>query len=129
VTGLYTVRVAAGLRRELKTDVEVGQCGYGEFKVLVDGAPLLMGGTAAFLGVLPSGKKIIAAVRDSLKLRRRCISRDLSEALLSTPLFRKRKIFDHVCLPKLSVSSVLLLSCKASVIPVTAQNAPSDKLN
>ncbi len=41
---------------------------YGEFKVLVDGEPLIDGGAAAFLGVLPSGKKIVAAVRDRLKL-------------------------------------------------------------
>jgi len=40
---------------------------YGEFKVLVDGATIIDGGAAAFLGVLPSGRKIVAAVRDRLK--------------------------------------------------------------
>jgi hypothetical protein len=40
---------------------------YGEFKVLVDGDTIIDGGAKAILGVLPSGKKIVAAVRDSLK--------------------------------------------------------------
>jgi hypothetical protein len=40
---------------------------YGEFKVLMDGEPIIDGGAAAFLGVLPSGRTIVAAVRDSLK--------------------------------------------------------------
>ena len=40
---------------------------YGEFKVLVDGTTIIDGGAAAFLGVLPSGRKIVAAVRDRLK--------------------------------------------------------------
>lgn len=71
MTGLYAARVAARLRRELKTDVEMTHGRYGEFKVLVDGTPIIDGGAAGFLGVLPSGKKIIAAVRDSLKPARR----------------------------------------------------------
>jgi hypothetical protein len=40
---------------------------YGEFKVLVDGDTIIDGGAAAFLGVLPSGAKIVAAVRERLK--------------------------------------------------------------
>jgi len=39
---------------------------YGEFKVLVDGKTVVDGGATAFLGVLPSGRKIVAAVRDCL---------------------------------------------------------------
>jgi hypothetical protein len=39
---------------------------YGEFKVLVDGETIIDGGAAAFLGVLPSGRKILSAVRVSL---------------------------------------------------------------
>ncbi len=39
---------------------------YGEFKVLVDGATVVDGGAAAFLGVLPSRRKILAAVRPLL---------------------------------------------------------------
>lgn len=40
---------------------------YGEFKVLVDGETIIDGGAAAFLGVLPPGRKIVAAVRACLK--------------------------------------------------------------
>ena len=67
MTGLHAVRVAARLRRELGADVEMVRGNYGEFKVLVDGNTVIDGGAAAFLGVLPSGKKIVAAVRGSLK--------------------------------------------------------------
>ncbi|MBZ5598830.1 MAG: hypothetical protein LAN83_10940 [Acidobacteriia bacterium] len=67
MTGLYAVRVAARLRREVQADVEMVRGHYGEFKVLVDGNTVIDGGAAAFLGVLPSGRKIVAAVRDSLK--------------------------------------------------------------
>jgi hypothetical protein len=59
--------VAARLRRELHADVEMVRGHYGEFKVLVDGDTIIDGGAAAFLGVLPSGRKIVAAVRDRLK--------------------------------------------------------------
>jgi hypothetical protein len=58
--------VAARLRRELRTDVEMVRGGYGEFKVLVDGAPVIDGGALAALGVLPSARRIIRAVRDRL---------------------------------------------------------------
>ena len=58
--------MAARLRRELHTEVEMVQGHYGEFKVLVDGNTIIDGGAMAVLGVLPSGKKIVAAVRDSL---------------------------------------------------------------
>ena len=40
---------------------------YGEFKVLVDGDTLIDGGSAGFLGVLPSANKILAAVRTRLQ--------------------------------------------------------------
>jgi hypothetical protein len=59
--------VAARLRRELQAEVEMVRGHYGEFKVLVDGEPIIDGGAAAFLGVLPSGRTIVTAVRDSLK--------------------------------------------------------------
>jgi hypothetical protein len=39
---------------------------YGEFKVLVDGEPVIDAGVLAALGVLPSARKVIAAVRDRL---------------------------------------------------------------
>jgi hypothetical protein len=60
------VRVAARIRRELQTDVEMVRGHYGEFKVLVDGKVVEDGGTAAFLGVLPSARKILATVREHL---------------------------------------------------------------
>ena len=40
---------------------------YGEFKVLVGDNIIIDGGAAAFLGVLPSSRKIVAAVRNSFK--------------------------------------------------------------
>lgn len=58
--------MAAVLRRELQTDVDLIRGHYGEFKVLVDGETAADGGAAAFLGVLPSGRKIVAAVRERL---------------------------------------------------------------
>ena len=59
--------MAARLRRELQADVEMVRGDYGEFKVLVDGNVIIDGGAAAFLGVMPSGKRIVAAVRNYLK--------------------------------------------------------------
>ena len=42
--------------------------GYGEFKVLVDGNVAIDGGPAAFLGVLPSYKRILTDVKEFLSL-------------------------------------------------------------
>lgn len=39
---------------------------YGEFKVLVDGKTAIEGGPLTSLGVIPSGAKIVAAVRERL---------------------------------------------------------------
>jgi hypothetical protein len=58
--------VAARIRRELKTEVDMVRGRYGEFKVLVDGETVIDGGSLAALGVLPSGRKIVAAVRARL---------------------------------------------------------------
>ena len=58
--------MAARLRRELNADVEMVHGHYGEFKVTVDGEVVADGGAAAFLGVLPSAKKVVAAVRERL---------------------------------------------------------------
>ena len=58
--------MAAQLRRELQTDVEMVRGQYGEFKVLVDGDTVIDGGAVAFLGVLPSRKKILATIRTRL---------------------------------------------------------------
>jgi len=58
--------VAARLRRELGAEVEMVRGRYGEFRVLVDGETVIDGGALAALGVLPSGRKVIDAVRGRL---------------------------------------------------------------
>ena len=58
--------MAARLRRELGTDVEMVRGHYGEFKVLVDGETVIDGGALSALGVLPSGRKVVEAVRQHL---------------------------------------------------------------
>jgi hypothetical protein len=60
---LHAVRVAARLRRELQSEVEMEHGRYGEFKVLVDGQIVIDGGVMAALGVLPSRRKVVEAVR------------------------------------------------------------------
>jgi hypothetical protein len=59
--------VAARLRRELHTDVDMVHGKYGEFNVTVDRDIVVDGGAAAFLGVMPSPAKILAAVRQRLE--------------------------------------------------------------
>ena len=59
--------MAARLRRELQTDVEMVRGHYGEFQVLVDGQTVVDAGPLAILGVLPSGRKVVDAVRVSLE--------------------------------------------------------------
>lgn len=66
MSGLHAVRVAGRLRRELRTEVQMVRGRYGEFKVLVDGKTVVDGGALAALGVLPSGRKVIAVVRETL---------------------------------------------------------------
>ena len=58
--------MAARLRRELGTEVDMVHGHYGEFKVLVDGATVIDGGALAVSGILPSAKKIVSAVRARL---------------------------------------------------------------
>jgi hypothetical protein len=58
--------VAARIRRELKTEVEMVRGHYGEFQVAVDGDTVVDGGALAALGVLPSGRKVVEAVRARL---------------------------------------------------------------
>lgn len=58
--------MAARIRRELNTDVDLVHGRYGEFKVLVDGQALVDGGALGFLGVLPSGREVVEAVRGRL---------------------------------------------------------------
>ena len=58
--------MAARLRRELHAEVDLVKARYGEFKVLVDGEVVVDGGPMAVLGVLPSGRTIVDAVRARL---------------------------------------------------------------
>ena len=58
--------MAARIRRDLQTEVDLERGNYGEFKVLVDGQLLIDGGALAFLGVLPSSKDVLEAVRTRL---------------------------------------------------------------
>jgi hypothetical protein len=58
--------VAARLRRELGSDVDMVKGHYGEFRVLVDGETVIDGGALTALGVLPSARKVVAAVRQRL---------------------------------------------------------------
>ncbi len=55
--------MAARLRRELKTDVDLVKGRYGEFKVLVDDRVVIDGGALVTLGIMPSGNKVIETVR------------------------------------------------------------------
>ena len=58
--------MAAKLRRELKIDVDMVHGQYAEYKVLVDGDVVIDGGALTALGVVPSGKKVVEAVRQKL---------------------------------------------------------------
>lgn len=58
--------MAAKLRRELQIEVDTTHGRYGEYKVLVDGETVIDGGALAVLGVLPSARKVVAAVRARL---------------------------------------------------------------
>jgi hypothetical protein len=43
---------------------------YGEYKVLVDGAVVIDAGALSTMGIVPSAKKVVAAVRDKLQASR-----------------------------------------------------------
>jgi hypothetical protein len=58
--------VAARIRRELGIEVDTIRSSYGEYKVLVDGALVVDGGALVILGVMPSARKVVAAVRERL---------------------------------------------------------------
>jgi hypothetical protein len=60
--------VAARLRRDLGTEVDMQRGHYGEFKVLVDNTVVVDAGALAALGVLPSSRKVLATVRAALSM-------------------------------------------------------------
>ncbi|MFN0179562.1 MAG: hypothetical protein ACKVZ0_12255 [Gemmatimonadales bacterium] len=64
---MHAVRVAAKLRRELGIEVELIRGRYAEYKVLVDGEIVADGGALTALGVVPAGRKVVAAVRARLE--------------------------------------------------------------
>ena len=58
--------MAARLRRELGIEVDAVHGRYGEYKVLVDGETVIDGGALTALGVVPSGRKVMDAIRTRL---------------------------------------------------------------
>ena len=58
--------MAARIRRELETEVEMVRGKYGEFKFLVDDKVVIDGGALAFLGLLPSSNQVLDAVKTAL---------------------------------------------------------------
>jgi hypothetical protein len=58
--------VAAKLRRDLGIDVDMVHGNYGEFKIVVDGETLIDGGAWGVLGMLPSRRAVVDAVRARL---------------------------------------------------------------
>lgn len=66
MSGLHAVRVAAKLERDLKIDVKRVRGRYGEFKVLVDEDVIVDGGPKVMLGIMPSRRSIVDAVRARL---------------------------------------------------------------
>jgi len=58
--------VAAYLRRELALEVELTHGKYGEFKVVVDGKVVIDPGAKAIVGILPTRRQVLAAVRERL---------------------------------------------------------------
>jgi hypothetical protein len=59
--------VAARLRREFGRDIGMIHGSYGEFKVLVNERVVIDAGALTALGVVPSTRRIIDAVRAHLK--------------------------------------------------------------
>jgi hypothetical protein len=62
VSGIQAARAAAYLRKELGIDAVLVEGDYGELSVQVDGEEVINGGALAFLGVLPSLRRIRDAV-------------------------------------------------------------------
>jgi hypothetical protein len=62
VWGIQAARAAAYLRKELGIEAALVEGHYGELSVEVDGEEVINGGALAFLGVLPSLRRIRDAV-------------------------------------------------------------------
>ena len=66
MSGIQASRAAAYLRRELGVEAALVEGHYGELSVLVDGKEVINGGALAFLGILPSLRRIRDAVVTAL---------------------------------------------------------------
>ena len=66
MSGIQATRAAAYLRKELGVEVVLVEGHYGELSVQVDGEEVINGGAIAFLGVLPSLRRIRDAVAAKL---------------------------------------------------------------
>ena len=69
MSGIQAARAAAFLRKELGVDPGLVEGHYGELSVQVDGEEVINGGALAFLGVLPSLRRIRDAVAAKLDAR------------------------------------------------------------
>ncbi len=58
--------MAARIRKSFGEEVEMRHGRYGEFQVLVDGEVAVASGALGFLGVLPSLRQTLEAVRAKL---------------------------------------------------------------
>ena len=58
--------MAADLRRELNVEVKLVEGHYAQFSVLVDGEEVFDAGALAFLGVLPSKRRVRELVAERL---------------------------------------------------------------
>lgn len=67
MTAIHAARVAASIRERLGLDVARVHGRYGEFRVLVDGEPVVKSRALGFLGVLPSEEEVLAAVKAKLR--------------------------------------------------------------
>ena len=61
--------MAADLRRTLGLEVTLVEGGYAEFAVEVDGVEVFNAGALAFLGVVPTRRKVRELVREHLARR------------------------------------------------------------
>ena len=66
MSGIQAARAAAYLRKELGIEAVVEEGHYGELSVQVNGEEVINGGALAFLGVLPSLRRIRDAVAAKL---------------------------------------------------------------
>jgi hypothetical protein len=58
--------VAARIRRDLGVEVDMIRGRYGEYRILVDGRTVVDGGLRSTMGILPSSRKVVDAVRAAL---------------------------------------------------------------